>query len=228
MPARIPAVTGALLIALLVPAAADAATIAPLKPCYVTAGTAAAPQQEGVAIQAGGFAPNSTVHLDIDGQLVAGGDRLQVDENGNLTLQAPFIASGSRRFSLTLTQNDNPANTVTATSRTTALNVAGTPKRAPLSKRILFKGRGFTADKPVYAHYVHKGKLRKTVRFAGTTGTCGTWRARRRQIPLARPAFGVWIIQFDQSKRYIDATNPNNQLESVAQLLRLTISRIGR
>jgi hypothetical protein len=231
MPARIPAVTGVLLIALLVPAAAEAATIAPLKPCYVTAGTPAAQQREGVGIQAAGFTPNSTVSLAIDGQVVPGGENLQVDANGNLTLQpdqvqAPFIEKGSRQFSVTLTQTDNPANTVTATSRTTALAVTGKPRRAPLRKRILFRGRGFTADKPVYAHYVYKGRLRKTVRMARKTGTCGTWRARRRQIPLANPAFGVWTIQFDQSKKYIDATDPNNQLDSVAQLLTLTISRV--
>ena len=52
MPARRPAAAcGALLIALAVPAAADAATwTAPLKPCYVTAGTAANRQSEGFPV----------------------------------------------------------------------------------------------------------------------------------------------------------------------------------
>jgi hypothetical protein len=232
MSPRIPAVTGALLIALLVPAAADAATIAPLKPCYVTAGTAAAPQQEGVAISAAGFTPNSTVGLAIDGQAVAGGEALQTDPAGNLNLPAervpaPFIAKGSREFSVTLTQTDNPANTVTATARTTALGVSLTPQRAEPSRRIRFKGSGFTGAKPVYAHYVYKNKLRKTVRMAGNPSACGGWSARRPQIPVA-PKVGSWIVQFDQSKKFRDARNPATPPKSVFVLIRINVTRTVR
>jgi hypothetical protein len=211
MSARTPAVTGALLIALLVPASAQAATIEPLKPCYVTAGTAAAPQAEGIVIRAAGFTANSTVNLLIDNQPVEGGTNLQADEAGNLNLPspvpAPFIAKGTREFSVTLTQTDNPAVTVTATARTTALGVSVKPRRARPSKRIRFKGSGFTGDKPVFAHYVFKNKLRKTVRMARKTGTCGAWSAHKRQIPVNEPKPGLWTVQFDQSNRYIaDAT----------------------
>jgi hypothetical protein len=229
MLARLPAVTGALLVALLVPAAAEAATIAPLKPCYVTAGTAAAPQGEGIAISASGFTPNSTVNLAMDGAPVA--NNLQTDAQGSLNLPpenlaAPFIAKGSREFSVTLTQTDNPANTVTATSRTTALGVTLKPRRARPSKRIRFKGSGFTGDAPVYAHYVYKGKLRKTVRMARETSECGGWRARRPQIPVADPKTGNWTVQFDQSKRYRDATDPNSGLQSVFVLIRISVSLV--
>jgi hypothetical protein len=229
MPARMPAVTGALFIALLVPAAAEAATIAPLKPCYVTASTEAGPQQEGVAISASGFTPNSTVNLAMDGQPLA--NNLQTDAAGNLSLApenvpAPFVPKGSREFSVTLTQTDNPANTVTATSRTTALGVTLKPRRARPSKRIRFKGSGFTGDAPVYAHYVYKDRVRKTVRMARETSTCGGWRARRPQIPVAEPKTGDWTVQFDQSKRYRDATDPNSGLRSVFVLIRISVTLV--
>jgi hypothetical protein len=229
MSARIPAVTGTLLIALLVPAAADAATIAPLKPCYVTASTLTGQQREGVAISATGFTPGSTVNLAMDGQPLA--NNLQTDAAGNLNLApedvpAPFIPKGSREFSVTLTQSDNPANTVSATSRTTALGVNLKPRRARPSKRIRFKGSGFTGDAPVYAHYVYKGKLKKTVRMAREASTCGGWRARRPQIPVADPKTGNWIVQFDQSKRYRDATDPNSGLQSVFVLIRISVSLV--
>ena len=57
MPARRPAAAcGALLVALAVPAAAEAATFtAPLAPCYVTAGTATNRQSEGFPVAASGF-----------------------------------------------------------------------------------------------------------------------------------------------------------------------------
>jgi hypothetical protein len=229
MSARIPAVTGALLGALLVPAAAEAATIAPLKPCYVTAGTPTGQQREGIAISAAGFTPNSTVDLAMDGQPVATG--LQTDAAGNLVLDpqnvpAPFIEQGSREFSVTLTETGNPANTVTATSRTTALGVSLKPRRARPSRRIRFRGSGFTGDAPVYAHYVYKGKLRKTVRMARRKGTCGEWQARKRQIPVEDAKTGNWTVQFDQSKRFRNAQNPNSGLRSVFVLIRISVSLV--
>ena len=64
MPARRPAAAcGALLVALAVPAAAEAATFtAPLAPCYVTAGTATNRQAEGFPVAAAGFTINSLVN----------------------------------------------------------------------------------------------------------------------------------------------------------------------
>jgi hypothetical protein len=230
MSARVPAVTGALLIALLVPGSAQAVTIDPLMPCYVTAGTAAAPQAEGIAIRAAGFSPNALVDLAVDGRLA--GDDLQADGAGNLnlpsTVPAPFIAEGMREFTVTLTQIDNPANTVTATARTTALDVSVRPRRARPSQRIRFKGSGFTAPKPVYAHYVFKNKVRKTVRLARKTSVCGDWSARRPQIPLKRVKPGLWAVQFDQSKRYIDATKPGSTLDSVFVRLSISVTLVPR
>jgi len=232
MSARTPAVTGALLIALLVPASAQAVvTIEPLKPCYVTAGTAAAPQREGITIRATGFAGGSTARLTIDGQPVPGGEALQTDASGSLNLSpesvpAPFVAQGTREFSVTLTQVDDEANTATVTSKSTALGVSVKPRRARPSQRIRFKGSGFTGDKPVYAHYVFKNKLRKTVRMARKTGTCGGWTAHKPQIPVDEPKPGLWTVQFDQSKRFRDGTDPNSGLASVFVRLGISVTLV--
>jgi hypothetical protein len=234
MSARTPAVTGALLLALLVPASAEAATIQPLKPCYVTAGSAAAPQGEGVAINAAGFTPNSKVDLAItlDGQPAPGSQPgLQTDPAGNLAvspqqLAAPFVASGTHEFVVTLTEQGNPANTASATAKTTALGLSVKPRRARPSQRIRFKGNGFTARKPVYAHYIFKKKLRKTVRMVRRTSTCGGWTARKPQIPVDNPKPGTWTVQFDQSKKYIDATKPNNTLDSVFVRLGISVTLV--
>ena len=224
MSARIPAVTGALMVALLVPASAQAVvTIEPLKPCYVSAETPAGPQTEGIVIRATGFTPNSTVDLSLDGQPVQGGQGLQVDNTGLLALPsavpAPFVANGTREFPLTLTEVNNPANTATVTAMTAALDVGVTPRRAKPSKIIRFKGGGFTARTGVYAHYVFKGKLRKTVRMVRKTSRCGGWTAHKPQIPLKRPKQGVWTVQFDQSKRYVATTLPQ-------VLIAITVSRV--
>jgi hypothetical protein len=200
---------GALLVALAAPAAARAApAMNPLEPCYVTAQTPQGPQSEGMNILAWGFTPNASVDLTIDGQPYQGGSNLQADGNGALplpNLPAPFVPRGTRQFTLTLTEVGNAANTVSTTSKSTALGVKLKPKQARPSRRIRFKGSGFTDDKPIWAHYIHKGQLRKTVRMARRPrGDCGGFRARRRQIPVKDPKLGTWTVQFDQSRRLRD------------------------
>jgi hypothetical protein len=210
MPSRTFVVAGSLLAALVLPAGAQAVpTIEPLRPCYVTAGTAKKPQGEGVAINAQGFSPNSKVDLMLNGAPVEGGAGLQVGDTGLLTLKpfpAPFVRKGAKDFTVTLTEQGVPANTVTATAKSTRLGVKIKPKSARPSQRISFKGRGFTAEKPVYAHYTLGGKQVKRVRLARRTGECGTWSVRRPQFPMKDPDQGTWFVQFDQSKKYQDGT----------------------
>jgi len=201
---------GALLLALGIPAAAHAVpTLQPLKPCYVTAQTANGPQSEGVHVTAAGFTPNSKVDLTIDGAKIPGGSGLQVDAAGALPIPpvpAPFVTAGSRPFTVTLTEQGNPASTVSATAKSTALGVTVDPSSAAPSAKVRFEGLGFTADGPIYAHYLRKGKLRKTVRMARAPIDCGGFSTRRRQIPIKDPHLGRWIVQFDQSKKLVDPT----------------------
>jgi hypothetical protein len=222
------AASGALLIALAVPAAAEAATIDPLeKPCYVTAGTKANYEGERIAIRATGFAPNSLVDLSVDGVVVE--PSIQTDANGDLgelspmEFKTPFIKKGSAKFTLTLTQQDNPANTASVTGRHTALGVSVKPKRARPSAKIRFKGAGFTLDKPVYAHYVFNGSVKKTVKMSGGQNACGEWRKRARQIPVNDPSTGIWTVQFDQLKKYRE---PTRDFPSVFVQLRIQVTRV--
>jgi hypothetical protein len=215
------AVAGASLTMLALPPAVQAAPtlLEPLKPCYASAGTPESPQVEGVMLRATGFTPNAKVELTLDGKPVPGGDRLQTYTDGTLgaftpvQVPAPFVARGTRKFTLELTEVDNPENALTATARATALNVSVRPRSARPSSRVRYRGSGFTAPQPVYAHYVHysrnpyrvggqTGQLVRTVRMERPSGDCGTFRVRRRQIPVRDPRVGFWLIQFDQSRRY--------------------------
>jgi hypothetical protein len=200
----------ALVLALAAPSAAQAApTIAPLKPCYVTAKTDTGRQREPMQITGAGFTPNASVDLTIDGEPVRDGSGLQADEFGNLPLPsipAPFVRRGTRTFTVTLTEQQNPANTVSVTAKSTALGVSVKPEEARPSDRIRFKGSGFTEPGlGIYAHYIYKGKLRKTVRMARQPrDDCGGFEVRRRQIAVKRPGLGLWTIQFDQSADFVD------------------------
>lgn len=230
MPSRLLAAAGLVLVMLAVPASAQAVpTIEPLRPCYVTAGTAANPQGEPVTISAQGFSANAKVDLTVNGQPYPGGAGLQVGDTGLLQLPgfpAPFVKSGSADFTVTLTEQGNPANTVSATAKSVALGVDIRPPSARPSQRIRFSGSGFTADKPVYAHYTKGGKQIKRVRLAGRTGECGTWSVKRPQFPMSDPAQGNWIIQFDQSKKYLNGTK--GKLRSVYVRVKIRVSLVPR
>ncbi|HYI17837.1 MAG TPA: hypothetical protein VD836_03965 [Solirubrobacteraceae bacterium] len=229
MSPRILAISGALLIALAVPAGAKAAvTIEQLsKPCYVTAGTAANPQGEAIVIKAHGFTGSSLVDIAFDGEVLYPGR--QTDANGDLgvlsplMLPAPFIKKGSDEFTMTLTEQGNPANTATVTGRHTALGVKVKPQRARPNSKIRFSGAGFTKNKPVYAHYVYDGKVRKTVRMSGDPNRCGEWSKRARQIPVSDPDTGVWTVQFDQLKKYRE---PGPNFPSVYVQLQISVTLV--
>jgi hypothetical protein len=225
MPSRILAVAGALFFGHAAAAAAQGPVIEPLKPCYVTAGTAKNPQGEGVVIRAAGFTANSTVDLTVNGAPLDGSTGLQVGETGQLTLDpfpAPFVRRGSEDFTVTLVEAGNPANTVAATAKSTRLTVNVKPKRARPSQRIRFSGRGFTDAKSVFAHYTYRGKQVRRVRMTRETGECGTWSVRRPQFPMDDPEQGRWVIQFDQSKRYVNGNS--GRLQSVFVRLEVVVS----
>jgi hypothetical protein len=207
------AVVGALV---LVPATAQAAALTPLKPCYisVTQRTPGAPDQinrEGLDLGGNGFGAGALVDISFNGKL----DRtVQADAAGNLppeVLQSPYQARGQGTFTLTAAERGNPANTVSLPSRATALTLTLTPKRAKPSRRIRFKGSGFTAQKAVWAHYLYKGKVRKTVRLVRRiTNPCGLFSVRRKQIPIKRPKLGRWRLQVDQQRKYSRAPDGVN------------------
>jgi hypothetical protein len=201
------------------PAWAAPALAEPLKPCYATAGTADDPEVEAVMVHATGFTPNAQVDLSIDGEVVPGGKNLQTDSTGALgstaplEVPAPYVRRGEREFALALNEVGNPANALTAASKTAALSVSVRPRSAPPSSRVRFSGSGFTGEGPVYAHYIRyrknpftvagvRGKFVRTVRMKQPTGDCGSFTARRRQIPVREARTGYWLIRFDQSERY--------------------------
>jgi hypothetical protein len=104
---------------------------------------------------------------------------------------------------VTVQQTNVPAMAGSASSRVTNLSVSLKPNRARPSQRVRYRGRGFMADQPVWAHYVFNGKARKTVRLARRpTGPCGTFSVRRKQIPINRPRTGEWLVQVDQRRDY--------------------------
>jgi len=205
------AVLAAAVLTLGLAAPAQAAVVMdPIKPCYVSDGDLPT-QRETITVHATGFTPVSALTLQIDGVPVSHGTS---DAFGAVAamVPAPFQGQGERTFTIAVVEDQNPRNLATATSRVTNLGVTLRPKRARPSRRIRFVGRGFTSDAPVFGHYLFGGKVRRTVRFARRpTLPCGVFRARRKQIPVRRPATGDWLLQVDQQRRYATLPASNAQ-----------------
>ncbi len=206
-----PSLAGAVVALLATPAAASAnPTIEPLKKCYVSASPGAT---EPVGIKAHGFMPGAVVNVLIDNVLQPQGptNLPTADANGDLTgsVPAPFVASGQQFFALRLTERDHEDSTVETSAKVTALSVTSSPARPrSTSSKVRLRGRGFTNPLlPVYAHYVFRDKVRRTVQIGKPFGDCGQFSVRRRQFPVKKPHVGTWIVQFDQEQAY----NPNAQ-----------------
>jgi hypothetical protein len=206
MTARLIAATALAVGALAAPAAA--AEMAPLKPCYVSAG-AEETEREAVVVDAAGFAPNTTVEVLVDGAVVLRDVPTDAVGDALATVAAPYQERGEREFSVTVREPLNPASAVSATSRVTALSVELRPREARPSRRVRFRGRGFTAERAVYAHYSYNGRHRRTVRLGRPRGDCGRFSTRRRQIPVRRPRTGDWTLQIDQRRRYSETPATN-------------------
>jgi hypothetical protein len=203
-------VTAAALLAFAAPAQAQEVTMDPLKQCYVSDGDLPT-QRETIRVHATGFTPDSDLTLSIDGVPQFKG---KSDAFGGVTanVPAPFQGQGQRTFTLTLSEDLNGEHFVTVQPFVSNLGVTMKPRRARPSRRIRFTGRGFTAAAPVFGHYVYGGKVRRTVRFAkASTIPCGTFRARRKQIPVRRPHTGEWLLQVDQQRKYAPVPSTNAQ-----------------
>jgi hypothetical protein len=188
---------------LLLPAQALAApALAPLKPCYVSVGVdeeTGNTISESVDVAGTGFTPNTEVGLLVDGNTAG---RAVADETGAIkaAVQAPLQEKGERDFTLTAT--DIGQGSVVLTTKVTALTVTVSPTKAKPTQKVTISGRGFTMPGPAYAHYTRGGKDRKTVKLGTPAGPCGTFKVRRRQFPMKRPATGLWILRVDQEKKF--------------------------
>jgi hypothetical protein len=175
----------------------------PLKLCYVTVKTGPKTYEaESMMIGGSGFTPGAVIDVTIDGELAASG--VPAGADGSLpdaTLPSPSIRSGERSFRVTATERDDRSRTATARSRVSELAVRVEPKRAFPAQKVRFYGRGFTDQGGIYAHYVRKGTLRRTVRLApAASGACGRFSVKAPQFPF-RPRTGVWRLQIDQHRR---------------------------
>ncbi len=192
--------------ALALPASASAAAAAALdKPCYV------AGQPGTLALF--GFAPNAVVSLTSSDLPPV---KITTDATGSFAVLfrpppgTDLKRPGSREIAFTATEDANPANTATATSRIAPLAFAtdkGT--KSPKAKRSWYFS-GWVTGQPIYAHFRFRGRTKGNFRFGVATGPCGEYKRRAPGIAIkGRVPAGTWTVQVDQSPTYSPNTQPS-------------------
>jgi hypothetical protein len=183
---------------------ASAATVQDLDPCYVSAGEAE-DARETIEIKGVDFAQESTVDVLFDGVLMGVAPTGSTGEFA-ISFPAPFLLKGERPLVVTVR---DAAQQVDKVTRITNLAMRVSPRRATPGRRVRFRGRGFTQPAPVFAHYLFGGKEQKTVRLARrSTSPCGTFKVKRRLIPIDNARNGRWIMQVDQKRAYSPKADP--------------------
>jgi hypothetical protein len=89
----------------------------------------------------------------------------------------------------------------------TNLGVKLNPPSASPRAKVSYELAGFTPGKPIYGHYLHKGRVALTYRFGVASGPCGVLRTKARLYP-GTSRFSSYQVQFDDSKRYSPRTSP--------------------
>ena len=202
---------------------AQAAVLEPIAACYRSVDEQT---RETVPVRASGFTPGEHVNVFVDDQPVQQNVVVLTDGQISGGVPAPFVAKGERPFTLTVTQVEQPSNTATVASRVTALSLRMKPRNASPTRRVRILGRGFIGT-DAYAHYVRRGKVRRTIRLGTPQGPCGKVDVKRRQFPIKRPALGRWTLQVDNQKTY--SATPDSVFMTliirVTQAVRQTLPR---
>lgn len=190
-------------VALLAPAAAQAASLTADHRCYY-ANEPSKHSTDTITLTGRGFTPDSEVLVNkVADTADAGGVFTQ-------QVKSPTIKGQSGKLTFRAVDQSNPALTASTTVRFTKLGVRLLPKNFEPRKRVLVKARGFLEGKYLYAHVRRGRSYRKNVRI-GRLRTCGAL-VKRKHLFSRRLRNGTYHVQFDAKRRYRRGTRPASRL----------------
>jgi hypothetical protein len=179
---------------------ASSATLTVDEGCYVLVGS------PSMRYTGSGFTPHAQVVITSrDGTVDTS---VRADRHGAVsgTTNAPtpdFSAPGSKTVPVTAQDGQHSA--------TVAVHVAvfgwqhGSVPRAhglrALTERTAWSFSGFIPDRPIFGHYLWRGRQVARARFGTATGPCGVLTARARLFPAA-PHHRRYTVQYDDNRAY--------------------------
>jgi hypothetical protein len=184
------------------PAGADAATLAPNKPCYGGG--------DGLVLLGAGYTPGAQVTIAANGAplsppVTAGAPGSAAPGTIAAALATPFLTSSTERTdTFTATDSANTANVGTTGVRRSILRVVVRPANASPYRSRRFKARGFTAGNTLYRHVV-RGHSVSNSRQGRLRGACHTLSYKRRLFRRTAKT-GTYRVQFDTKRSYSSKT----------------------
>jgi hypothetical protein len=186
--------------------AQSAQTISVAPGCYVNDNP-----MTGTPIVVAGSGWTAGDDVEITGAGVDGSATVGPQGTFSQTITGPILLTenpAEQRFTLRASDETTGTGSATTTINVANLAVATRPAEAPFTKKVSFSFSGFREGRPIYAHYLHNGKVVATQRFGTAAGPCGMLKARRLQYPGGHPRRDSYVVQFDDSKRYSQASTP--------------------
>ena len=180
------------------PGAAEAATLAAGKSCYI--------RDRDARIAGSGFAPESPVEFSVNGRPMT---TATSDPNGDVLVV--YALPGTRTEKRLVVRATDAVGTAAQTTiyvsselRVTTDSIEGENLR---TWRARFRLYGFLRGR-AYLHYLNpRGRHKKTVRLGRLRGPCGRLHTEKRRVmPFDDPQYGRWRLQFDTRRRYSPAT----------------------
>ena len=171
-------------------ASAPAAEIAAEDSCY----RVGAP----VLVRLTGMPPGETIDVRVDDDVAA---EVPIDASGagSAAFKAP---RGRPPRPIKLRAQDSLQILAESTFRVSVPVVEMSPRSAKPTTRVTYSLSGFAGSGAIYAHVVRRGTLLRNVAVGTPSAPCAELRARIAQLPLSRPAKGLYTVQFDQQRAY--------------------------
>lgn len=189
---------------------ASAATVGLSSACYVAP---AVGQGTTIQVSGGGYTPGEAVFAQIP---VPSGllsfVETTVAANGSISASLadvipPNIGPVVEKETLQIKGVLSGAILAEAPFELTNLAVETKPSFARPSKKVSFSFAGFAAGKPIYGHYLHKGRVALTHDFGVAQGACGTLKSKSRIFP-GHARYSSYAVQFDNSSGYSKSSAP--------------------
>jgi hypothetical protein len=192
---------------------AEAATVALGQPCYVATdiGKGAA-----IAVSGTGYTPGEAVFAQIPAPSgLLSFVEATVGPDGTFTATLPDVSPESidplaEKETMQIKGVLSNAILAEAPFELTNLAVKTNPAAAKPNKKVVYSFAGFTPGKPIYGHYVHRGRVALTYRFGTAQGACGLLKAKAKIYP-GKSRYTSYAVQFDDSKKYSKASAPKFQ-----------------
>lgn len=185
-------------LGLAIPAAAQAASVAPSSSCVRYVGA----QQSTLGVTTSGWPAATPLTFAIDSAVVGKGT---TDASG--AFRSAFVPPKPKRNvqSVTLVADNGAGARATARMKIVRLRVK-VPSRAKPSQRVRYRAYGFAPGRRLYLFVRRDGKTQHRFSVGKPHGQCGTLTKRMRYMPLHHWHSGTYEFWYGHSRHYSKRT----------------------